>query len=241
MDDIENNNIMLSIINNLSKNLSIPVTCKIRLPLFDHSKGVNIAKQLENAGASLLCIHGRTRLENKNKCGPSDWDAIKNIKSNVNIPVLANGSMESIKDIQNCIEYTNVEGVALGESLLEFPTLLSNNNCAYNDNNERKYQQQIDVAMEYLELVELYYTDHWRLHLYKILHSHFSILNSTNIGENNKGNQLRTNLSKCKTINDGKEFLNELTILMNNYEYGDTTIKKEMSYYYRYRKNELCY
>ena len=58
----------------------------------------------------------------------------------------------------------DVEGVALGESLLEFPTLLSNNNCAYNDNNERKYQQQIDVAMEYLELVELYYTDHWRLH-----------------------------------------------------------------------------
>ena len=66
-------------------------------------------------------------------------------------------------------------------------------------------------------------------------------MNSTNIGENNKGNQLRTNLSKCKTINDGKEFLNELTILMNNYEYGDTTIKKEMSYYYRYRKNELCH
>ena len=90
-----------------------------------------------------------------------------------------------------------------------------------------EYDKTVYVEEAIHRLVELYYTDHWRLHLYKILHSHFSILNSTNIGENNKGNQLRTNLSKCKTINDGKELLNELTILMNNYEYGDTTIKKE--------------
>lgn len=220
------NNIMEKIVNKLSTNLSVPITCKMRLPI-EKSKGIDIAKKLENAGASLLCIHGRNRLENKNNCGEADWNQIKNIKQNVHIPVLANGSISNMDDIHECIKYTNVDGVAIGEALLEFPQLVNNK---MND-----YAGQIEIAYEYLDLVELYYTNHWRLHLYKILHSHFSKLNQ--MFSNNKGNRLRGKLSKCKTTEDGKNILNELTDLMNNYGYHDAVVEKEMMYYYRYRKH----
>ena len=48
----------------------------MRLPVEKHS-GIDIAKKLESAGASLLCVHGRNRFENKNNCGQADWKQIQ--------------------------------------------------------------------------------------------------------------------------------------------------------------------
>ena len=194
------NNIMENIVKKLTSHLSIPVTCKMRLPI-KKALGTDIAKRLESAGASLLCVHGRNRLENKNNCGQADWKEIKNIKENVDIPILANGSMCNLDEIYECINYTNVDGVALGEALLEFPQLVKNSKM-------HNYSGQIDIAREYLDIVELHETTNWRLHLYKILHAHFNKLNQ--IFSNNKGNMLRGKVGKCNSIEDAKKLLNEL-------------------------------
>ena len=70
--------IMERIISKLAQNLTVPVTAKIRLPP-QKNTACALAKRLENASA-LLCVHGRTRFENKTKAGRADWKEIKKIK-----------------------------------------------------------------------------------------------------------------------------------------------------------------
>jgi tRNA-dihydrouridine synthase 1 len=63
----------------LKKHLKVPVTCKIRcLPTEEET--LNLAREIEKAGASLLTVHGRTRDHNKDTVGPCNFAIIKKIK-----------------------------------------------------------------------------------------------------------------------------------------------------------------
>ncbi|XP_010431424.1 PREDICTED: tRNA-dihydrouridine(16/17) synthase [NAD(P)(+)]-like [Camelina sativa] len=106
---IDNLPLVKSPVEKLAQNLNVPVSCKIRI-----SQTFKIyAKMLEDAGCSLLAVHGRTRDEK-----PS-----KEVKDALRIPVLANGNVRCIEDVDNCIEETGVEGVLSAETLLENPAV----------------------------------------------------------------------------------------------------------------------
>eukprot|EP01102_Stenamoeba_stenopodia_P005633 TRINITY_DN16379_c0_g1_i1.p1 TRINITY_DN16379_c0_g1~~TRINITY_DN16379_c0_g1_i1.p1 ORF type:complete len:405 (+),score=71.58 TRINITY_DN16379_c0_g1_i1:47-1216(+) len=111
------------IVSTLSKNLRVPVACKIRKLTSGFEKTVQFAKMLEAAGCQLLGVHARTK--EQNRYGPADWDLIKTIKQTVKIPVIANGNIHRFEDVSACLSYTGADAVMSAEALLANPALYS--------------------------------------------------------------------------------------------------------------------
>ncbi|MDF1876719.1 tRNA dihydrouridine synthase DusB [Sulfurimonas sp. SAG-AH-194-L11] len=91
---------------------------KIRLG-FEEKNHVDIAKMVEDSGADFLAVHGRTRV-GKFKA-PVDYDAIAQIKEAVNIPVIANGDIDSYEKAQWVLEHTGADGIMIGRGAVGAP------------------------------------------------------------------------------------------------------------------------
>ncbi len=108
------------IFHRLSKTLRVPVTGKIRLGWDAHTRNyIEVAKALEDNGAALVAVHGRTR-EQAYK-GEADWDAIAEVKRAVKIPVIGNGDVKSVADIARITSQTGCDGVMIGRAAIGNP------------------------------------------------------------------------------------------------------------------------
>ncbi len=108
------------IVREVVKNATVPVTVKIRKGWDeDNIVAVEAAKVIEQAGASAITIHGRTRQEFYT--GKADWDIIKKVKENVSIPVIGNGDIKTKEDALEIFEKTNVDGIMIGRASLGNP------------------------------------------------------------------------------------------------------------------------
>jgi tRNA-dihydrouridine synthase B len=104
----------------LTRALSIPVTGKIRLGWDDDSLNyLEVAKILEDSGASLIAVHGRTK-EQAYK-GQANWDAIAEIKQAVSVPVIGNGDVQTVADIERIKQQTGCDGVMIGRAAIGNP------------------------------------------------------------------------------------------------------------------------
>ncbi len=93
----------------------VPVTVKIRKGWDNGSVNcVEIAKIAESAGASAICIHGRTRVQLYS--GRADWDSIRDVKRAVSIPVIANGDVFSANDAVRILKYTGADMLMIGRA-----------------------------------------------------------------------------------------------------------------------------
>lgn len=142
----------------LHKNLRVPVTCKIRI-FPEVEKTIRYAKMLQEAGCQLLTVHGRIREQKQQATGLADWDQIKAVKEALDIPVFANGNILYHEDIEDCLEYTGVEGVMTAEGNLYNPFIF-----------EPGRHLNFVAAREYMEMVRRHdaITSHARGHLFKI-------------------------------------------------------------------------
>lgn len=175
---MDNLPLVKSLVQNLSANLHVPVSCKIRIfPRLEDT--LAYARMLEEAGASLVAVHGRTRDEKDGKKFRADWDAIKAVKDALRIPVLANGNIRHMEDVKNCLEHTGADGVLSAEPLLENPALFAGFRTKEWKEDEDKDSglDQTDLAIEYLKLCEQYPVP-WRMirsHVHKMLGDWFKV------------------------------------------------------------------
>ncbi len=100
-----------------------PVSVKFRLGYtFDELNYVEFGQQMQEAGAEFITIHGRTRSQLYS--GQADWEKIKLLKENVDIPVFANGDITSIETAEKCLEESCADGVAVGRAAMGDPSLI---------------------------------------------------------------------------------------------------------------------
>lgn len=101
----------------------IPVTVKIRSGWDQNSiNAVEVAKICEQAGASAICIHPRTRSQGYS--GKADWSIIKAVKENVTIPVIGNGDIIDVYSAKKMLEETNCDAIMIGRATLGNPWLI---------------------------------------------------------------------------------------------------------------------
>lgn len=115
------------IISTLTYELDIAITAKIRLG-WDHNNlnYLEVARTIEDNGGSLIAVHARTREQAYG--GSANWDAIAEIKEAVNIPVIGNGDIETVEDIDLLLNHTGCDGVMIGRAAIGNPWIFQRRN-----------------------------------------------------------------------------------------------------------------
>lgn len=149
------------IFDQLTKELDIPVTGKIRLG-WDSStlNYLEIARIIEENGGQLIAVHGRTKAQSYS--GEADWEAIARIKSQVNIPVIANGDVKSIADIDKIKSITGCDGVMIARAAISNPWIFSRV-----DRNNVSFELVKDTMIQHLKSMLDFYGDDRGLVLFR--------------------------------------------------------------------------
>lgn len=149
------------IFNRLARELSVPVTGKIRLGWdFQTRNYITVAKVLEDNGASLIAVHGRTKSQAYE--GNADWDAIAEVKQAVRVPVLGNGDVKCVTDIARIKQHTNCDGVMVGRAAIGNPWIFSRK-----DRHEITFLEKAALIRRHLRLMLDYYDGDYGLILFR--------------------------------------------------------------------------
>lgn len=154
------------IVKSVVKSIQVPVTVKIRSGWDENNiNAVEIAKKIEEAGASAITIHPRTRKQGYS--GLSDWNIIKKVKEAIKIPVIGNGDIKTCYDAKKMIEQTGCDAVMIGRACLGNPWLIKQT-INYLENNiepiEPTINEKINMIKKHMD------------YLLKIKNEHIAIL-----------------------------------------------------------------
>ncbi|MEZ0397378.1 MAG: tRNA-dihydrouridine synthase family protein [Anaerolineales bacterium] len=111
------------LVRRLSAALEVPLTAKIRLGWADCRNYRLIARLLEENGAAAIAVHARTRQQGYS--GAADWDAIGEVKAAVKIPVIGNGDVRTVADIERMKAHTGCEAVMIGRAAIGHPWIFA--------------------------------------------------------------------------------------------------------------------
>lgn len=136
------------IVRRVKRATPLPVTVKMRLGWdAEHKNAVAFARALEQAGADMLTVHGRTRQQQYS--GKADWDMIGRVKRAVSIPVIANGDITDGKTALDALKTTGCDGVAIGRAALGNPWIFAEIKAALagESYSPPPFSQVIDTAL----------------------------------------------------------------------------------------------
>jgi tRNA-dihydrouridine synthase B len=102
------------------KAVDVPVTVKCRLGWDKGSINIlEFSRRMEDAGAAMLAVHGRTR--SMLYSGTADWDLIAKVKQQLRIPVIANGDIVDGTSAIRCKKWTGADGLMIGRATFGNP------------------------------------------------------------------------------------------------------------------------
>jgi len=112
---MQDESLVSQILESVVNAVDIPVTLKIRTGWdLDNKNALSIAKIAENSGIQVLTIHGRTRACQYR--GDAEYDTIAQVKSEISIPLIANGDITSPEKAKYVLEYTNADAIMIGRA-----------------------------------------------------------------------------------------------------------------------------
>ena len=112
-----------AIVKTVVEAVDVPVTVKTRLGWDDNEINIiDFARRMEDKGAQMLTLHGRTRAQGYN--GTARWEWIAKVKQALSIPVIANGDIFSVEAAIKCLEITQADGVMCSRGTLGYPFLV---------------------------------------------------------------------------------------------------------------------
>ncbi|MGB9928990.1 MAG: tRNA dihydrouridine synthase DusB [Methanosarcina sp.] len=115
---LKSQELIYEIISELTDTLKTPVTAKIRI-LKNEEKTLELARLIEKAGASALTVHGRT-IEQMYS-GKSNLAAIRAVKHELSIPVIANGDIRDEESAEHALDFTGCDGLMIGRAAMGNP------------------------------------------------------------------------------------------------------------------------
>ncbi|MBS3172502.1 tRNA dihydrouridine synthase DusB [Candidatus Woesearchaeota archaeon] len=184
------------IVETLVSSTKKPVSVKIRSGWDDKSINIlQIAKIIEDNGASMIIVHPKTRVQLKS--GNPDWGLIKKVKEKLSIPVIGNGGINKPEDVKKMFSETECDYVMIARAASKNPYIFTQvkqylKNGGYEKENPEK------IVFDYLKLVKKYKPS---LNYIKLHVTYFT-----------KGlrgsNQFRTELSKIKSLDEIENKLN---------------------------------
>jgi len=256
---LSNPDLMVSLVRELDRTSHVPVTCKIRL-VNDTSleDTINLVKRLENAGAAVICVHGRTKENKSQMVTEADWESIRLIKESASVPIIANGGVETYEDAIRLERYTKADAVMSALAILEYPglfqkpmetidgiteledilgepALANENTCQEGVKRSRGIDYESltefdDIVDEYLELCQKYPPAHSsvKAHLFHFLHSPLQDFP-----------EMRQELGKTRTLDDCIEFVKLLKQKRDTISSLSADSGYKLKYYRRYRKPQV--
>lgn len=113
-----------SIVEGVRHAVEIPVTVKIRSGWDDETRNaVEIARMVEGEGASMLAVHGRTRLQLYS--GRADWGVVRAVRDAVSIPVLGSGDVVDPDGALGRLGDASCSGVMIGRGAIDNPWIFA--------------------------------------------------------------------------------------------------------------------
>ena len=202
---LKNPDKIYEIVKKVVENTNTPISVKIRSGWDENSiNAVEVAQKIEQAGASLIAIHARTRSQGYS--GKANWNIIKQVKENVSIPVIGNGDIKTIYDAKKMLDETKCDAIMIGRATLGNPWFIKE--CVeYIENNKiidpPTNTEKIDMIEHHYELLKKYTSEKQAL-LEIRMHALWYIKGLPNIKE------YKNKITSCKTEQEFKNLLNEI-------------------------------
>lgn len=139
---------------------SLPVCLKMRLGWDDNSiNAPQIAEWAENAGIQMITIHGRTRCQFYK--GKADWVAIKQVANAISVPLIANGDVTELSQVDEIMHQSGADGVMIGRGAYGrpwFPGYVASRVCPdQHETPEPSLQEKAALAAEHYDAIICHY------------------------------------------------------------------------------------
>jgi tRNA-dihydrouridine synthase B len=155
---LKDEQLVANILNAVTSAVTIPVTLKIRTGWdVAHKNAMTIAKIAEDAGIKALTIHGRTRACRFN--GEAEYDTIAEVKAHSNLPIIANGDINSAEQALAVLAHTHADGIMIGRGAQGSPWIFHDIIQALGGQPSISLStpEKIQCMIEHIEALHLFY------------------------------------------------------------------------------------